>query len=451
MSGPPEERGRSLASSSGFLLAGRIAASAGYFVSILVLARTLGPDGRGALAFLTIASLVISAVMMLGLSSANTVYVPQRQAARPRLLTNTVLFVTGSSLLGGTIVFGALIVFDGLGPGSATDGMYALCIPATVFIGLSEAGLAFLIANNRAVSFSLALAISAWLNAIFLLVLMPFHGVNVHTAVLTWVVASGLGAGIAIGAAHRKVGFGPTDLRLLRESLRFGFRAWLGSLAGFLNFRFDQILMAYLATEAALGFYSIAVNMSEILLMVPTTVGMLMTPMVARTAAADRSAAVLGAFRVTLIVTIVSAAVAALLGPAAIPVIFGAAFDASVVPFLLLLPGALGFVMMRLFSSALVGSSHPGRSSIAPIVALITSVVFDLLLIPSFGAGGAAAAATLGLLVAGIAAAGLYRQTSSCSLRDLIPRWADARDILHSAHGFGRRLTSSRAGGPPSA
>ena len=45
--------------------------------------------------------------------------------------------------------------------------------------------------------------------------------------------------------------------------------ARIGSLSRFLNFRVDQILMGFLASEAALGIYAVAVNASEVLLYLP--------------------------------------------------------------------------------------------------------------------------------------------------------------------------------------
>ena len=45
--------------------------------------------------------------------------------------------------------------------------------------------------------------------------------------------------------------------------MSFGLRAWVGTLSRFLNFRVDQILMGFLASEAALGIYAVAVNASQ--------------------------------------------------------------------------------------------------------------------------------------------------------------------------------------------
>ena len=69
---------------------------------------------------------------------------------------------------------------------------------------------------------------------------------------------------------------------------------------------------------------------------------------------------VLRGFRSAALITLAGMILALLLGPTLLPVVFGAEFDASVTPFLLLLPGALGFVAMAVFSSGLAASDATG-------------------------------------------------------------------------------------------
>jgi O-antigen/teichoic acid export membrane protein len=118
--------------------------------------------------------------------------------------------------------------------------------------------------------------------------------------------------------------------------------------------------------------------------------------------------------------------VAAVLGPLLLPLLFGTAFRDSVEPFLLLLPGALGFAATAVFSSGLMASSAPGRSSLGPLVSLVTGVALDLVLIPRFGANGAAAAASAAFLAGGAVALLAYRRSSPFGWRELVlPRRSD--------------------------
>ena len=142
--------------------------------------------------------------------------------------------------------------------------------------------------------------------------------------------------------AIRREGLGRPSFGLLRETISFGVRAWLGTLADSLGFRIDQILLALIASEAALGFYVVAVNLSEILLYFPGAVSTALLPLAARSAAGPRLGQTLRAWRSAMYVTLASIVLSAALVPPLIPLVFGSSFDASVTPFLLLLPGLSG-------------------------------------------------------------------------------------------------------------
>ena len=74
------------------MLGAQVAGNAGYFVSVLLLARAPAPaDQRGAVAFVTVSALVISSLASFGTAEATKVFAAQRPEARPRLLSNVVL------------------------------------------------------------------------------------------------------------------------------------------------------------------------------------------------------------------------------------------------------------------------------------------------------------------------------------------------------------------------
>src|SRR4029450_13528457 len=218
-------------------------------------------------------------------------------------------------------------------------------------------------------------------------------------------------------ASARGIGFGRPDLSLLREAIRFGLRAWSGGLAHFLNARVDPIIMGLIASGGALGMYAVPVNGSEVLFYVPSAVAAALLPAVARGEAGLQVERTLRVFRLVLLVTLVAVAVAAAGGPLLLPLVFGEPCRHSVTPFLLLLPSALGCVASSVFSNALLASSAPTLSSVGPVISLTMGIALDLVLIPRYGAPGAAAAASIALLAGGTAAAAAYRGRGGGALR----------------------------------
>jgi O-antigen/teichoic acid export membrane protein len=416
-SGPKE---RSLVHDSARLFVAQVVGNAGFFVAVLVLARGLGPEGRGTVAFLIVTAMVLGRVARLGVSDATTVFAAQRPEERPALFTNVVVFAALAGSLAGAIACTALLLLEGARPEGLGSTELALLGVGAALAALVEAGYAFLLGCGRLRSQALITGSASWIYAGLLLVAWAVAGLTVALASLVWVLGQGIRASMLVSASWRGIGPARPRVELLLESFRFGIRAWLGSLARFLNFRTDQILMGFIASEAALGVYAVAVNAAEILLYLPEATALALLPFTATSDVESRPRQSLRAFRVLATLTMAGALVGAATGPFVIPAVFGPAFDDSVVPFLLLLPGAIGFAALGIFSNTLLASGYPGPSSLGPVTALTVGFGLDLLLIPPFGTTGAAVAASVALVAGGVVAASAYRARAGFEWRALV-------------------------------
>ena len=416
----------SVAGGSALLFWSKVAGNAGFFVAVLILARALGPTGRGTIAFITVTALVAAKLAGLGIGEATTVFVARRPEERGALLANVVAFLLGSAALMAVAVCGVLVLLGEDRPAGVGAAELAVIAAATMISALSEGGYCFLLGAGRIRKLALVTATASWVYPLLLVAIWSTTGLTVLRAAIAWMAAESVRMLAYLGQSARGIVLRRPDPGLLVEAVRFGSRAWVGSLARFLNFRTDQILMGFLASEAALGVYAVAVNGSEVLLYLPAAMATALLPAAARAEAGLRTEQALGAFRSAGLVTAAAIVVAALLGPPLLPVVFGEAFDASVAPFLWLLPGALGFTAMVVFTNALVGQSAPGASSVGPLVSLVVGIGLDLVLIPRFGASGAAAAASTAFLAGGSTALLMFRRRSPFAWRTLVlPRRSD--------------------------
>lgn len=424
------ERVPSLAGNSTLIFLSQITANAGFFLAVLLLARGLGPAGRGTVAFVTVTASVIAHVAKFGLAEAAAVLVARRPDQRAVLLTNIVLFSTVATVLGALAAVAGLIALSDEAPAGVGANELALLVAGSVAATLVGAGYGVLIGLDRFRVYAAITVAGPWLYALLLGLVWLTLGLTVGRAIGAWVVAHALWAAMLLAACAWRTGFGRPALAPLRESLAFGVRAWAGSLSMFLNFRADQILMGFLATEAALGLYAVAVNVSEVLLYLPGAIATALIPLVARDAAKPRVAETLTAFRMLTLLTAAGIGVAALLFPVLVPIIFGDAFRGSVQPFLWLLPGAIGFAASRVFSAALMALGKPGLSSVGPFASLAVGLILAVVLIPPYGAEGAAAAASVAFLLGGATALLAYRKSVTFSGSDLVPRWTDIRALF---------------------
>jgi O-antigen/teichoic acid export membrane protein len=411
----------SVAEGSLLIFVSSIVRSAGFFVAALLLARSLGPSGRGTIAFITVTALVVARIAKLGVGQATGVLAAQRPGARPILLSNLFVFSLVASVVAGAAVSG-LLYLAGAHPAGLTDTDLAILAAGIVAAGLVDDN--FLIGCGRLRDAAAISAAGGWLYPTALALAALAGGLSVESAAVAWVGAHLAWAALLAGGGVRASGFSLPGSQLFGEVLRFGVRAWGGGVSQLLNARLDQILLGVIASEAALGLYAVAVNAAEMLLFVPAAIATSLLPAVAREHD-PTPRRTMRTFRSALVLTLSSIAAAAALGWFLIPLVFGARFEDSVGPFLWLLPGPVGYTALSIFSSSLLASSAPGLASLSIGTALGTGLILDLALIPAFGASGAAAAASAAFLVGGATSAVLYRHVTGFLWPELLPTRAD--------------------------
>ena len=409
----------SLAHGSVLFFAASVISAAGFFVASVVLARALGPDGRGSVAFVTVAALLTARLVKVGLGLATSVLAAERPRARPKLLSNLLGFSFVTGVAGAAVVVGGMLLL-GAEPAGVGDDVLWLVVAAILAAALVDDG--FLIGCGRLRAAAAISATGGWLYAAFVVLVAATAGVSVETALVAWIAGHLLWATLLATVGVRTAGIRLPSIRLLAESVGFGVRAWAGSISQFLNARVDQILVGAIASSTTLGIYAVAVNAAEVLLFLPNAVATALLPTLARTdVEAEAVKRTLRTFRSSVLVTLATIVVAGASGWILIPIVFGEAFEASVAPFLWLLPGALGYVALSIFASALLAARAPGLASTSRVTALGAGLALDLALIPVLGASGAAAAASAAFLAGGAIAIVLYRRVTGFGWSELKP------------------------------
>jgi O-antigen/teichoic acid export membrane protein len=417
-----DERPVSVAQGSILFFVSSIVGATGFLVASLLLARLLGPAGRGTVAFITVTALLTARVVKVGLGQATVVLAARQPGARPTLLSNMLVFSVAASLCGIAVVVGGLSLLDVYPAGLEAD---HLLILAGAILAASLVDDNFLIGCGRLREAAAISASGGWLYAISVTAVVAAADLDVESALLAWIAAHLVWAALLAGVGVHAAGLSLPSVRVLADSVRFGVRAWGGAVSQFLNARVDQILVGVIGSNVTLGLYAVAVNAAEILLFLPNAIATSLLPTVTRDRKAAAVERTLRTFRSASVLTLGSSLVAAALGWLLIPLVFGAEFRDSVGPFMWLLPGGLGYAALSIFTSALLASRAPGLSSIGRAAALGAGLALDLALIPVFGASGAAAAASAAFLAGGATAAVLYRRANRFRWIEVVPSGAD--------------------------
>jgi O-antigen/teichoic acid export membrane protein len=430
---PPDAavtRGDGLAGHSIELFIAQIASSTGYFAAVLVIARELGAAGRGTFAFVTVAALLVGRAASLGVADASAVLAAKNPDLRPPLLASVGVIAAATSLTVSTALALALTTLMPPGEPAGIDDVLLVALVGGAFATASmDAVFGFLLGCSRFRPYAVGTAVASWAYALLLILLVLIGELSVRTAAFSWMAGHLLAALVGFAYAASAFGIRLPTLGVLRECLLFGLRASVGTFSRFLSFRADQVLMGFLTTEAVLGIYAVAVNASEILLYLPWAAAMAFLPLSA-SGRLSAPAQVLATFRMLVVASLASIVLAVLVGPPLLPLVFGGEFEASVTPFLILVPAPIGYSAIWLFSNALLAASRPGLASVGPFSSLVIGLGLAAVLIPVWEAKGAALAATLGYLAGGIVSSATFRATTRVQVAEFVPRPADARSLL---------------------
>lgn len=392
-----ESRWRSAASRS---LAGSLIASVlsqlFLIVSGVLVARSLGPEDRGYLALLVVASGVCILIGTMGLPLAATYYIArERSKARQiaaSLLRTSVFQVIGTLALQ-TAVVAALVMHE---PGrvKAAALISLAMVPGILAFAF---GTAFLQGQQRFAAFNVLriLPTALYVGAVVIVVLLD--SADLVPIMTIWAAANFVCGFLALGIAVRGLPTeqpdGPPPAR--SQMARFGLKSLFGSISPIDTLRLDQAVVGLLLTPVALGFYVVAQALTNLPRIVAYSIGVVAYPQVA--SHKDPAAARRALWKYFFLGVTISALVVGALWIAAgqiVTVFFGSEFDEATSIARILLVGSLFMAARRVLTDGVNGLGHPGLGTIAEVASWVLLVPAVALLLP-FGVEGVALALTV--------------------------------------------------------
>lgn len=183
-----------------------------------------------------------------------------------------------------------------------------------------------------------------------------------------------------------------------RSLLSYGFRFWAGSVAGTLLSRLDQLLMVPLTSSAELGLYAVAVSLAEVSLVINLALRDVVFAIESHEPDVQRVARL---SRISTLLTLTMCGAIGGVSAGAIPVLFGDDFRGAYTPLLILLLGVVIGNPGSICGAGLSGWGRPGLRSASIAIAATINTAAVFVLVPSYGASGAALATLVGNGVAG--------------------------------------------------
>jgi len=387
----------------------------------IVVARVLGPEGKGAYALIILVPILLAALGNLGIGIANVYFGGSKKYKPTELASNSLIAALG---LGVILSAAFLIYYHSFHPSFLRDADPLYLLLAVIILPLSLLTMYFsyiLLGQYRIKEFNLVSLAQGGTIFVLILFLLLVVRAGIFGAILAWASATLVATILSILLVRRV-----TNIRwsfhplLFKDSVKFGIKGYLGNVIQLLNYRLDMLLVAFFMSVTFVGYYSVAVAMAEALWYFPAAVGTIIFARTSRLSTEEANRSTPQICRNTFFITILAALVLFILGKYIISLFFGSAFLPALEPLWILLPGVVALSICKVISNEIAGRGKPLIGTIAAGVSLAVNIPLNLLLIPMWGISGAAFASTVAYTITTIITLAYFLKISKNSLFDTI-------------------------------
>lgn len=343
----------------------------------ILLARGLGVEDRGAFAAILLWPTIILSLGDLGLANSFVFFSARRPESTPSLLRTTAKVSLAQSVY--LLPMGVAAAWLGL----RGTGVHELLPGLLVAAAFVPAGL---LARYVAAVMQGRLRLFAYystrasLQGVLLVCLMVFTAtgsLTVWTAALSQL--AGLGAMTAISLALAWPGLRrslrPAPEVATRDLLSYGIKSFPGGLYPIEVLLLDQLVIALFLGPRDLGLYVAAVTLITVVRLVALAIGLIATPVLARTPVRRQRATTMRFLLVTAALVMPLAAGLALAAPDLLGLLFGEEFSGAGRAAQFLVLGSVAFALRRVLGDCLRGRGEVGRMSLVEMASWPLAVV----------------------------------------------------------------------------
>ncbi len=404
----------------------RVLAPMGFDASILVLnlitgiiiARALGPVGRGEIAAILLLSQLAVWFFSGGATEAIGFRLARNPGDGPRLLGTWLVIGIPLGLLAiGVAEVMLPILFSAQTPHTIALGRVYVVIVLVMMLQVAQYGM--LLGSHDFLFYNLTRFILPAVIAAGYVALWVAGVLSVELALIVNAAATCtafLAAGVRL---LRRQGIGRPSKALARNTLAFGLRTHMGSIAGQVSARLDLLIIPAFLGAASVGLYSVAVNVTSIISTLTATIATIVMPVAARR---DRQSprTVVRTLQVVVLIGVAIAIPLAVLANIALNVVYGADFEGAATALRILLPGVVLAAAAMVLWSGLIAANRPLLSSVAAVPAAVLTVVGLILFLEHGGIDAAAIVSTCAYTVLFVISLLLYKHIAELEWRHFV-------------------------------
>lgn len=383
-------------------------------ITVPYVSRTLNPDGMGSVSFAQSIITYFSLVAILGVSTYGVracAQVRDNEKELARVVQELLVILAVSTTIVFAIYLIALMVVSRLSEDRPLFLIFGIAL------WLASFGVEWFYQAIEQYGYITIRSIAIKLVGIILMFFLVRNtdDYRIYGAI---VVFTGYGANILnMIRLHRLVRFRPWKELNIRRHFKPMRSFFVSSLSSGMYAQADMVLLGFLAPNSIVGIYQLVAKIKNMLVMAINSVVNVMLPRLSYYAANAHDkyrSLLIKNIGFVLLFASAGIAVAVLNASSIIGILGGSQYQAAITPLLLILPALLFVSLNTVLSQYLISSGREREYAIVNFAGLVSSIIYCLIFIPSYGAAGAALSCSL------------------CELTALIIRCIFARDFLHT-------------------
>lgn len=401
-------------------------------VTGVVMARALGPDGRGVAAALVTVTQLAGLLLACGVAQSLSLSLAQRPAEGPSLLSTWMVMLvplTAVAIAITELLLPAIFPTDDEAVRIGRWFMFTI-----VLVTGLELNYGALLGSHQYVLYNgLRLAHPA-LNAVTFVVLWALDALTVERALIAATISAGLAMSAGLGRSIARIGLGPVAPRLGLAGLWYGVRGQGSTVANNVTARLDVAMLPAFVSSSSVGLYSVAASVSLIVYQVSNTFAGIVIPAAGREARRGPLKVVV-AFWAALGIAAVAAVVLGLFAGPLLSLVYGNDFRDAADSLVLLLPGAVLFAGSSILNAGTYAAGRPFTATSTQLLGMVMTVAGLSAFLDSGGVTAAAIVSSASYAAVFAASLVAYKTVSGLAWASLLPTPRRLRALAEGSAG----------------
>lgn len=355
-------------------------------ISSIIIARALGPEGKGV--FTIFVAIVTIALQFgnFGFHEFNIYITAKRKDLINSIVSNSFFLGISIGICVASIVFFILFFFHGsLFRSTSSPLMYymVVTIPLLFSILLFQN---ILLGSGRIFMYNVLQFLNQGIFVFGCIILLFSRSLSLKNLVFLYILTTCISFISAIFSIYKNLEL-RIDKKLIFQGLNFGIKSYSVSILSYFIIRSDIFFINYFKGPVEVGYYSIAVNITDIVYLIPSIVGLLLFPRIAANESLNK---IMVSFKMIALFVFPLTLGLAVMGRWIINFLYGTQFLPSYNVLIILLPAIVFYSLSNVFFSYFSGKSYPSFIIILWIIGFVVNSILNIILIPQYGMIGAA-------------------------------------------------------------